>query len=97
MEAAEAEEGERALALLAEQPFDLVLLDISMPHLDGENLLAWLRASPALRHLRVVAYTAHALVEEKRRMLEAGFNDLLIKPITLDALAAVLEGAAGTD
>jgi CheY-like chemotaxis protein len=90
---AEAAGGERAMALLTERPFDLLLLDISMPSLDGENVLARLRAIPALRHLKVVAYTAHALVEEKRRLLEAGFDDLLIKPITLQALAEVLGGA----
>mgnify|MGYP001400046020 CR=1 FL=1 len=83
--------GEEALTLLAERAFDVVLLDISMPSLDGENVLARIRAHPALRRLKVVAYTAHALEDEKRRLLDAGFDDLLIKPITFQTLAEVLE------
>jgi CheY-like chemotaxis protein len=93
-QATEVASGEEALALLTQRSFDVVLLDIGMPSLDGENVLARLRAIPGLRHLKVVAYTAHALAEEKRRLLEAGFNGLLIKPITLQALGEVLEGVA---
>lgn len=92
---AEVDGGEKALVVLAEAPFDLVLLDISMPGLSGEEVLARLRAAPALRHIKVVAYTAHALVEEKRWIMEAGFDDLLVKPITLQSLSDVLEAVAG--
>lgn len=93
-QATEVAGGEEALALLAVRSFDLVLLDISMPRLDGESVLARLRANPALRRIKVVAYTAHALADERRRILAAGFDDLLIKPITFQALAEVLEGVS---
>lgn len=90
----EVESGEKALERLAASPVDLVLLDISMPGLSGEQVLERLRASPGLRELRVVAYTAHALPDEQRRLLSVGFDGLLIKPITLQALTDVLAAAA---
>jgi CheY-like chemotaxis protein len=89
--AVEAGGGEAALALLAGTSFDLVLLDISMPGMSGQEVLTRLRKIPAPRRLKVVAYTAHALLEETRQILEAGFDGLLIKPISLQALADVLE------
>jgi CheY-like chemotaxis protein len=92
--ATEADGGKTALALLTETRFDLVLLDISMPGLSGEEVLERLRATPGLEQQRVVAYTAHALPEEQRRLLEAGFDGLLIKPITLQALSDILKAAA---
>lgn len=92
--ATEVASGAEALALLAERTFDLVLLDIRMPHLDGESVLVRLRDNPATRPIKVVAYTAHALAEERRRLLASGFDGLLIKPITFQALAEVLERAA---
>lgn len=89
----EADSGRRALELVGEGSFDLVLLDISMPGLSGGEVLASLRGNPALRGLKVVAYTAHALAEEKRQIMESGFDDLLVKPISLQALADVLKAA----
>lgn len=93
-QADEADGGGRALELLVEEgAFDLVLLDISMPGLSGAEVLARLRGNPALRGLKVVAYTAHALAEERRQIMESGFDDLLVKPISLQALANVLKAA----
>lgn len=89
----EADSGGRALELVGEGIFDVVLLDISMPGLSGGEVLASLRGNPALRGLKVVAYTAHALAEEKRQIMESGFDDLLVKPISLQALADVLKAA----
>ncbi|MBL8458428.1 response regulator [Zoogloea sp.] len=88
--AEEAEDGPAALARLAEKPFDIVLLDISMPGMSGEEVLATLRADVRFNGLRVIAYTAHALPEEKQSLVEAGFDDLLIKPINLKAVESVL-------
>lgn len=96
---AEAGAGEEALEMLASgspgrgtgRSFDTVLLDISMPGLSGDEVCRRIRAEASLKHLLVVAYTAHALEEERGQMLAAGFDALLIKPITreslLDALA----------
>ncbi|MCE1186351.1 MAG: response regulator [Rhodocyclales bacterium] len=86
----QAEAGAEALRLLAERPFDMVLLDISMPQMSGEEVLAHIRQTPALAGLRVVAYTAHALPEEKQTLMALGFDDLLIKPVSLKSIEAVL-------
>ena len=88
--AEELDSGANVLSLLAGTSFDVVLLDISMPGLSGEEVLERLRATPELAHQKVVAYTAHALPDEQRRLLAAGFDGLLIKPISLQALADTL-------
>lgn len=87
----QAEDGPGALAKLDAEPFDIVLLDISMPGMSGEEVLARIRADSRFGGLRVIAYTAHALPEEKQRLIDAGFDDLLIKPITLGAVESLLE------
>ncbi len=88
-ETEETESGGAALARLAAASFDCVLLDISMPGMDGEEVCRRIRANPALAGLRVIAYTAHAMASEKTRILQAGFDDILVKPITSSSLAAV--------
>jgi CheY-like chemotaxis protein len=83
---AEAPDGEAALARLAAEAFDAVLLDISMPGLSGIEVCRRLRAEPATRTLRVVAYTAHAGEASASEIMAAGFDDLLVKPIRRDTL-----------
>jgi len=78
----EAESGEAALALSGEHAFRLVLLDISMPGLSGEETCARLRATPQGAAMHIVAYTAHAFPEDRERLLANGFDDTLIKPIS---------------
>ena len=86
----EADCGPAALVMLESTHFDIVLLDISMPVMSGEEVLARLRADVKYKGLRVIAYTAHALPEEKQSLVEAGFDDILIKPINLKAVESVL-------
>ena len=87
----EAENGLVALQRLAEStPFDNVLLDISMPEMDGEEVCRRIRASSQWAGLRVVAYTAHAMESEKQRIMSAGFDSILIKPITAQDLLRAL-------
>jgi two-component system chemotaxis response regulator CheY len=86
----EAENGAVAMQKLASGEFDAVLLDISMPVMDGEETCRRIRANPATAALRVVAYTAHALESERARIMAAGFDDIAIKPITAQDLLRVL-------
>lgn len=90
MIAEEVDSGSAALEKLGSTHFDIVLLDISMPVMSGEEVLARLRADVKFRGLRVIAYTAHALPEEKQGLVDAGFDDLLIKPINLKTVESVL-------
>ncbi len=85
----EADNGENALAALQANAFRAILLDISMPGQSGIEILLRLRQLPQHQHMHAVAYTAHALEEEKRRILDAGFDDLLIKPISKAAMAEI--------
>ena len=77
----EYENGVDALAGLAASLPDLVLLDISLPGMDGNEILARIRADTALRRLPVIALTAHAMSGDREKYLAAGFNDYITKPI----------------
>lgn len=77
----EYENGVDALAGLAAALPDLVLLDISLPGMDGNEILARIRADSELRKLPVIALTAHAMSGDREKYLAAGFNDYITKPI----------------
>jgi two-component system, chemotaxis family, chemotaxis protein CheY len=87
----EAENGEQALAKLAAGSFEVVLLDISMPGMSGEEVCRRIRADERLKHLRVIAYTAHAIEESRPSLMQAGFDWLLIKPISRQSLLEALD------
>ena len=82
----EFEDGAQALAGLADAAADLVLLDISLPGMDGVEVLRNLREAPATAHLPVIALTAHAMVGDRERYLEKGFDSYVSKPITDESL-----------
>ena len=91
---AEAADGSRALEMLTgEHGFHAVLLDISMPGINGEEVCSQLRANPQTMGLPIVAYTAHAMEEDGERLIAAGFDALLIKPISAASLYSALERA----
>jgi CheY-like chemotaxis protein len=77
----EYENGIDALAGLTAALPDLVLLDISLPGMDGNEILSRIRADALLRHLPVIALTAHAMSGDREKYLAAGFNDYITKPI----------------
>jgi CheY-like chemotaxis protein/class 3 adenylate cyclase/predicted metal-dependent HD superfamily phosphohydrolase len=75
-----AEDGRQALSLLREQPFDLMLLDIMMPVMDGYSVLEQLHADPALRNLPVIVISALDEMESVVRCIGMGAADYLTKP-----------------
>lgn len=81
-EIVEYENGADALAGLAHSKPDAVLLDISLPEMDGSEVLKRLRADHVLRSLPVIALTAHAAPEDRDKFLSEGFDDYVTKPIT---------------
>lgn len=89
-EVGEAENGRQALDKLRAQPWDIVLLDISMPDMSGDEVCRRVRADDTLKGLRVIAYTAHAMSSEQDQILAAGFDGLLTKPISRASLHAAL-------
>jgi signal transduction histidine kinase/ActR/RegA family two-component response regulator len=80
----EAHNGEEALRLCEQQPFDLILMDLHMPVMDGQTATRAIRGLPLHRHTPIVALTADAFSEDRQRSLDAGMNDHLAKPITPD-------------
>lgn len=77
----EYENGPDALDGLARSLPDLVLLDISLPGMDGNEILGEIRRDGRMRHLPIIALTAHAMAGDRERFLDAGFNDYITKPI----------------
>src|SRR5208282_6110657 len=89
-----ANNGAEAVKILTEgdqaPPFDVVFMDLQMPEMDGFTATKLLRRDPRLQKFPIIAMTAHALVEERQRCLDAGMNDHVSKPIEPDVLFATL-------
>ena len=93
-------DGVSALAGLKIVHPDVVLLDISLPGLDGTEVLARLREDPETIALPVIALTAHAMAGDRARFLAAGFDDYVTKPIAdeellMSAIARCLASSKG--
>jgi CheY-like chemotaxis protein len=89
---ATAQHGEEALKLLACQPFDLVLMDVHMPTMDGLDATTRLRQMRShQRNVPVVGITAGALAEDRKKCMAAGMNDYLPKPLEAQAFKQVLQ------
>jgi signal transduction histidine kinase/CheY-like chemotaxis protein len=89
-----ANHGGKAVKILTAQDrppqFDVVFMDLQMPEMDGFTATRLLRSDPRLEKFPIIAMTAHALVEERQRCLDAGMNDHVSKPIDPDNLFATL-------
>lgn len=81
-----AENGTEALKRLNERHFDLVLMDLQMPEMDGYEATQHIRKQRQHQSLPIIAMTAHALVEERQRCLDIGMNAHISKPIDVDEL-----------
>ena len=80
-EISEYENGMEVVDGLGDDIPDLVLLDISLPGMDGTEVLEWVRSQEELRNLPVIALTAHAMSGDRERYLELGFDEYVTKPI----------------
>jgi two-component system cell cycle response regulator DivK len=83
-----AEDGLRGLAQVAQQPPDLILLDINLPDIDGYEVARRVRAEPAWAGLPIVALTANALKGDDVKVLEAGCDGYISKPLRISDLRA---------
>ena len=85
-----AEDGQVSVTMVAENQYDIVLMDMQMPVMDGLAATREIRKDARFTELPIVAMTAAALETDRQRCLEAGMNDHLAKPIDPDALFAML-------
>ena len=90
-EVAMAVDGAQALAAARSEAPALVLMDMSLPVIDGWEATRRLKADPALRDIPVIALTAHAMSGDRERALEAGCDDFDTKPIEFERLLAKID------
>lgn len=80
-EVIEAQDGVRAVELARSEHPDLILMDISIPRMDGWEATRVLRGDPRTQAIPIIALTAHALADDRERATEVGFSSYLAKPI----------------
>ena len=83
--------GIEGLAILEIVTPTFILLDLSMPYMDGWEMLEKLRANPVIKHLPVIALTAHAMDGDQDRALAAGFDGYVTKPFRIGTLLAAIQ------
>jgi CheY-like chemotaxis protein len=84
-------DGEMGLEVARQNTPDLILMDMSLPVVDGWEATRRLKADDRLKHIPVIALTAHAMANDRDKALEAGCNDYDTKPIELPRLLAKME------
>lgn len=82
--------GAAAMQYLERKVPRAMLIDIEMPDISGDQLASHVRNDLCLRGVRLVGYTAHCLPEELARFKSAGFDDMLVKPALMEAMAQAL-------
>ncbi len=90
-----AENGAEAISAFCAESFDLVLMDIQMPVVDGEQATQEIREIDKSQKVPIVAVTANAMKEAKKRYLEIGMNSVLSKPFTKEELLELIDSLAG--
>ncbi len=94
-EVVNAVDGEQGMAMARSEAPDLILMDMSLPVLDGWEATRQLKAAPETQAIPVIALTAHAMAGDREKAVEAGCNDYDIKPIELPRLLEKIEALLG--
>jgi len=83
-------DGEEGLSMAQTEIPDLILMDLSLPKMDGWTATSLIKQNDALSHIPIIALTAHAMVGDREKALQAGCDDYVSKPIDLRELASKL-------
>jgi CheY-like chemotaxis protein len=94
---ATAQDGAEALEKAFELAPDAILMDLSLPEIDGWEATRRLRADERTREIKIIALTAHALEAERERALEAGCDEVVTKPVPPNELERVVREQLGRD
>lgn len=86
----QAKDGEQGIELARSEQPDLILMDLSLPKIDGWEATRTIKAQDELKQIPIIALTAHAMVGDRERALEAGCDDYMTKPINIQTLAMKL-------
>ncbi len=89
-------DGQQAIDLATRERPDLILMDMSLPVMDGWEATRRLKADVQTKHMPIIALTAHAMPEDERRAREAGCNDYDTKPIELPRLLEKIDALLGS-
>lgn len=94
-EVIEAVNGYEALKAAREHKPALILMDIQMPVMDGLACVKLIREDEDIKHIKVIAFTALAMRGDRERLMEAGFDSYITKPVNIDRLAEEVKGFIG--
>jgi two-component system, cell cycle response regulator DivK len=86
-----AADGRRGIAMAHDQSPDLIVMDMSLPEIDGWDAVRRLKADPATRAIPIVALTAHAMASDRKRAMDAGCDDYHTKPVDFESLVRSME------
>lgn len=90
-----AEDGESGVAMATSEKPDLILMDMSLPVLDGWEATRRIKANPELASIPIVGLSAHAMETDRVKALEAGCDDYDTKPVELERLLAIIQKLTG--
>jgi two-component system cell cycle response regulator DivK len=86
----QAKDGQQGIEVASTEKPDAILMDLSLPVMDGWTATRWIKSNPDLRQTPVIALSAHAMVGDKERALAAGCDDYIPKPIDIATLTVKL-------
>lgn len=88
-------DGEEGIEMASSEKPDLILMDLSLPKMDGWTATKHIKNNTELKHIPIIALTAHAMVGDRERAIEAGCDDYISKPLDLRELANKLQQYIG--
>ena len=92
-----AEDGQKGVDMSKSENPDLILMDLSLPKMDGWTATKHIKGNDELKSIPIIALSAHAMEEHKKRALESGCNDYDTKPVDIDRLLSKISKQLGTN